>query len=100
MPFVSKAQARWGNSPSGRRALGDVDEWNQSTDFHDLPERKPMGNFIKKAVKHPGALTAAAKRHGLSTSEEAEKESHSTNPHTRTRGILGKRFISGDLHKK
>jgi hypothetical protein len=52
-----------------------------------------MANWIKGAVKHPGALTAAAKRHGVSKLAEANKESHSSNPHIRSRGLLGKRFI-------
>ena len=49
--------------------------------------------WIQKTVKHPGALTSAAKRHGVSKLQEAEKESHSSNPHIRARGNLGKRFI-------
>jgi hypothetical protein len=58
-----------------------------------------MGNWIKKAIRHPGSLTRAAKQHGVSKRQEAEKESHSSNPHIRARGILGKRFIGGDLSK-
>lgn len=52
-----------------------------------------MSKWIQKAVKHPGALTTAAKRHGVSKLQEAEKESHSSNPSIRARGNLGKRFI-------
>lgn len=43
MPWKSKAQERWGNSPSGHKALGDsgVEEWNSATGKDaDLPERK------------------------------------------------------------
>ena len=58
-----------------------------------------MSNWIKRAIKHPGALTRAASQHGVSKRQEAERESHSSNPHIRARGILGKRFIKGDLHK-
>lgn len=58
-----------------------------------------MANWIKKAIRHPGALTRAAKQHGVSKKQEAEKESHSSNPHIRARGILGKRFMGGDLHR-
>ena len=59
-----------------------------------------MANFIKKAIKHPGALTRAAVARGVSKRQEAEKESHSSNPHVRARGILGKRFMKGgDLHR-
>ncbi|MGD0630977.1 MAG: hypothetical protein ABR987_16740 [Terracidiphilus sp.] len=56
-----------------------------------------MANWIKSAVKHPGALTAAAKRHGVSKLQEAEKESKSSNPHIRARGALGKRFIKHEV---
>jgi hypothetical protein len=58
-----------------------------------------MAKWIHKAVRHPGALTAAAKRRGVSKKQEAERESHSSNPHIRARGILGKRFMGGDLSR-
>jgi hypothetical protein len=43
MPWVSKAQAAWGNSPSGVAALGKegVKEWNRAT---------PKGSLKKKHV--------------------------------------------------
>lgn len=50
-------------------------------------------NFIAGAIKHPGALTEAAKRNGRSKEEEAEVESHSSDPSIRSRGNLGKRFM-------
>jgi hypothetical protein len=56
-----------------------------------------MANWIGKAVKHPGALTRAAKQHGVSKLQEAEKESHSSNASIRARGNLGKRFIKGKI---
>jgi hypothetical protein len=43
VPWKSKAQERWGNSPSGHAALGTagVNEWNQATGKGaKLPERK------------------------------------------------------------
>jgi len=49
--------------------------------------------WIQGAVKHPGALTEAARRNGKSKLQEAEAESHSSNPSIRARGNLGKRFI-------
>lgn len=55
--------------------------------------------WIQKAVRHPGALTRAASEHGVSKIQEANKESHSSNPHIRARGVLGKRFIKGDLSR-
>jgi len=52
MPFVSKAQERWGNSPSGLKALGGkaaVSEWNAATPQRSLPERSP--GALKQAAK-------------------------------------------------
>lgn len=43
MPWKSKAQARWGHSASGVKALGGktaVAEWDAATPKHSLPERK------------------------------------------------------------
>jgi hypothetical protein len=42
MPWVSKAQERWGNSPSGRKALGasGVAEWNSASKGLKLPNKK------------------------------------------------------------
>ncbi len=102
MPFVSRAQQRWGNSPAGKRALGGqaaVDEWNSATPRgSSVPEKTGMSNnWIGKAVKHPGALTEAAKRNGKSKLEEAESEKHSTNPKIRARGSLGERFIKKQI---
>jgi hypothetical protein len=64
--------------------------------LNDLVAGKPK-KWIQSSVKHPGALTAAAKRNGRSKLEEAEVESHSSNPHIRSRGLLGKRFIKKTL---
>lgn len=54
-------------------------------------------DWIKSAVKHPGAEKAAAKAHGLTTLQEAVRESDSTNPKIRSRGNLAKRFIKGSV---
>ena len=42
MPWKSKAQERWGNSPAGQKALGDsgVSEWNSASKGMKLPEKK------------------------------------------------------------
>ena len=50
-------------------------------------------HWLGGAIKHPGALTAAAKENGVSKMQEAVKESHSSNPHIRARGALGVRLI-------
>ena len=101
MPWQSAKQARWGHTGAGMTALGGpgaVAEWDRAT---RKTEQEPMAgkNWIQKAVKHPGALTRAAREHGVSKSEEAERESHSSDPHIRGRGLLAKRFMKGDLNK-
>jgi len=53
--------------------------------------------WLKGAVRHPGALTEAASRNGVSKLQEAEKESHSKNPHVRGRGLLGMRFLKKEI---
>lgn len=64
MPWVSKRQERWGNSPAGHKALGDagVEEWNQASKGESVPERKmktekvdlgKKGSFgVKKGALH------------------------------------------------
>lgn len=54
--------------------------------------------WIQGAVKHPGALTEAAKRNGRSKLQEAEIESHSSDPSIRSRGNLGLRFMGHAKH--
>ena len=41
MPWVSRQQEKWGNSPAGHKALGDkgVNEWNQSSKGMNLPKK-------------------------------------------------------------
>lgn len=63
-----------------------------------------FGKKRSSVIKHPGALTEAAERHGISKKQEAERESHSSNPKIRSRGNLGKRFLGtakkGNIRKK
>lgn len=49
--------------------------------------------WIGSAIKHPGSLTAAAKRNGRSKLDEAKKEEHSPSKKIRSRGFLGERLI-------
>jgi hypothetical protein len=47
VPWKSKAEARWGHSPSGLEALGGeeaVKEWDDATDFSHLPKKKKKGH--------------------------------------------------------
>jgi hypothetical protein len=55
---------------------------------------KPSGSV----VKHPGALTEAARRNGRSKLEEAEVESHSSDPSICSRGELALRFMGAAKH--
>lgn len=50
MPFLSRAQQKWGNSAAGKAALGGqakVNEWNQATAGTALPEK------VTPKKKHP-----------------------------------------------
>lgn len=42
-----------------------------------------------RKIKHPGVEKAKAARNGISTHEQLEKDSHSSNAKTRARGNLG-----------
>jgi hypothetical protein len=48
MPWRSRRQSRWGNSPTGRREMGasKVREFNDATDWLVLPEE--VGKKKKK----------------------------------------------------
>jgi hypothetical protein len=48
--------------------------------------------WISKAVKHPGRLTAAAHRAGVSVPVEAKRWAHSPDKSKRGAGILAERF--------
>jgi hypothetical protein len=66
-----------------------------------MTEHKKPKRWIQKVVKHPGIEKEKAKRAGISTHEQLEKDSHSSNPSVRARGNLGLRFEKhGDLHNK
>ena len=56
--------------------------------------------FLKKAIKHPGIEIEKAKRNGISTHAQLEKDANSPNKKIRSRGALGLRFEKGgDLHR-
>ena len=58
-----------------------------------------MARFIKSAIKHPGRLTEAAARSGVSKRQKAEEWSHSEDASKRGAGNLALRFMGGgDLH--
>ena len=56
-----------------------------------------MANWIKAAIKHPGAFTASAKKAGKPVHEYAEEKKHSS-------GTVGRRarlaLTLGKMHKK
>ena len=52
-----------------------------------------FGKPRNSVIKHPGALTAEAQALGRSKLEQAEVDSHSSDPSKRGRGLLGLRFI-------
>lgn len=56
--------------------------------------------WLRGAIKHEGLETEKARRNGVSTRQQLEKDSHSSNKKVRARGALGLRFErGGDLHK-
>ena len=54
--------------------------------------------WIQGAVRHPGAVKKAAKKHGRSTAVEAKVESHSPNKKIASRGRLALRFMGKAKH--
>lgn len=51
MPWLSKAQAAWGHSPAGNKALGGpeaVKEWDAATPKGSLPAKVGQG-VLKRA---------------------------------------------------
>lgn len=67
MPWASTAQARWGHSPTGVKALGGaakVAEWDHATKPGSLPKRVKgakvtVGDLMRRKGK-PMAAPAAA----------------------------------------
>lgn len=49
--------------------------------------------WLQGAIKHKGKLTAEAHASGRSKMEQAEHDATSSNPHVRSRGLLGERLI-------
>lgn len=99
MPFLSRSQARFAHAnPEKFGGASGLKEWDKATNFQSLPEKKdpPMEHkkmWLRSAIKdksHP--VQRAAQRKGISTLQEAERESHSSSPHIRSRGLLGVRL--------
>jgi hypothetical protein len=96
MPFVSKAQQRWGHTASGEKALGGpsaVEEWDHATDFRNLPVKthevtgKGGKSFkVKEGALHSMLHVPQDEKIG---EERMRKASHSSNPLLRKRAISG-----------
>ena len=70
---------------------------------HARADKKARGGgtkFIQKAIKHPGREKERAARNGVSTHEQMEKDSHSSDPSVRGAGKLGLRLSAMSKHKK
>ena len=52
-------------------------------------------HWIQGAVKHPGIEKKKAAAAGISVHQQLEKDSDSSNPSVRGRGLLGLRFQKG-----
>lgn len=57
-------------------------------------------HWIQGTIKHPGVEKARAKRNGISTHEQLERDSHSSNPTLERRGNLGLRLEHMAGHRK
>lgn len=53
-----------------------------------MKQGKALSRAAKK-IKHPGVEIAKAERNGISTHEQLERDSHSSDHKTRARGNLG-----------
>ena len=72
-----------------------------ATKKHHKAKRKKGHLFGKpsgQVVKHPGAVKEAAAKHGVSTAEEAKRESKSPDKHIAARGRLAMRFQGKAKH--
>jgi len=58
MPWKSKQQEKWGNSPAGHKALGDagVAEWNMASKGKSLPKRLTPAHAMKIRAKAKKAM--------------------------------------------
>lgn len=56
--------------------------------------------WLGGAIKHPGIEKRKAAAAGISTHEQLEKDSHSSNPSVRGRGLLGLRFQRHEFSHK
>jgi hypothetical protein len=57
MPYTSKSQQRWAHTKAGTKALGGkskVAEWDSSTDFSDLPNKKTAGHMMDSIKSKKG----------------------------------------------
>jgi hypothetical protein len=64
MPFASKQQQKWAHTSAGTQALGGtakVNEWDKSTDFSSLPNKKKPKNPAGP-VDQAGSLRTAFKK--------------------------------------
>lgn len=57
-------------------------------------------HWIKGSIKHPGREKERAKEHGVSTHQQMETDSHSSDPSLRGAGKLGLRLSSMSRSKK
>lgn len=56
--------------------------------------------WIGGAIKHPGIEKKKAAENGISTHQQLEKDSHSSDTSVRGRGLLGLRFQRGEFRHK
>lgn len=78
MPWSSMAQARWGHTAEGAKALGgkaNVREWDAATDFGSLPKKK--GGNVKNKIAGYLKRAAAARLRGAKKNAKADRKAMS-----------------------
>lgn len=84
MPWKSKAQARWGHTAAGKKALGGeagVHEWDTATHGKKLPEKVKKSEELEKSVpKMPKDLSKVGKQGITAKMPKAKKAANAFAP--------------------
>ena len=96
MPWVSQAQRRWGNSPSGHKALGDagVAEWNDASKGQDPPERAMKEKTVDLGGKGSFSVKKGALHEMLGIPEGDKIPASKLAPHPGDSPLLRRRKAS------
>ena len=97
MPFQSRAQARWAHSAVGTEALGGaahVREWDESTDFNHLPERRMATEKVDLGKKGSFSVKKGALHEMLGIESDKPIPTNKLQPHAGDSTLLKRRKAS------